>query len=143
MKILISCTKNAVSLKDKVVNALSESGIEVVDSYDEALADDVYKVTVNTVELLNEHQDAKGIIIDEFGIAPFIIANKHKNMIAAAISDDRSANMTCRHNNTRLITIGSEIVGPTLAVNCAKAFAQSEYDAGRHQIRIDMLNCLC
>ena len=36
-------------------------------------------------------------------------------MIAAEVSDERSAYMTRGHNNSKMITLGSEIVGDTLA----------------------------
>ena len=36
-------------------------------------------------------------------------------MICAEVSDERSAYMTRAHNNARMITMGSEIVGVTLA----------------------------
>lgn len=36
-------------------------------------------------------------------------------MIAAEVSDERSAYMTRSHNNACMITMGSEIVGDTLA----------------------------
>lgn len=143
MKVFINCIRKSSTLKDKIIQELSHSNIEWIDLYDETLEDDVFAVTVNTIEAVKNNEDAKALIIDDYGIAPFIIANKHKNIIAASVSDDRSAYMTARHNNTKIMILASEIVGHTLAVNCAKAFGESSYDAGRHQIRIDMLNSLC
>jgi galactose-6-phosphate isomerase len=72
-----------------------------------------------------------------------ISATKIKGMIAAEVSDERSAYMTRAHNNTRIITVGSEIVGPGVAKNIAKGFVEGDYDGGRHQIRVDMLNKMC
>ncbi|WP_256867312.1 RpiB/LacA/LacB family sugar-phosphate isomerase, partial [Streptococcus dysgalactiae] len=34
-----------------------------------------------------------------------------KGMVAAEVSDERSAYMTRAHNNARMITMGAEIVG--------------------------------
>ncbi len=62
-------------------------------------------------------------------------------MVAAEVSDERSAYMTRGHNNSRMI--GAEIVGEG-AKNIAKELCQwSKYDGGRHQIRVDMLNKMC
>ena len=44
-----------------------------------------------------------------------MVATKVKGMIAAEVSDERSAYMTRGHNNARMITMGAEIVGDTLA----------------------------
>ncbi|CRG03719.1 galactose-6-phosphate isomerase%2C LacA subunit [Streptococcus pneumoniae] len=70
-------------------------------------------------------------------------ATKIKGMIAAEVSDERSAYMTRGHNNSKMITMGSEIVGDTLAKNVVKGFVNGHYDGGRHQIRVDMLNKMC
>ena len=70
-------------------------------------------------------------------------ANKFKGIICAAVYDEHSAMMTIRHNSTPIITIGSGITGDILAVEIVKAFLEHNYDAGRHQVRIDMLNKLC
>jgi len=43
----------------------------------------------------------------------------------------------------KMITLGSEIVGDTLAKNVVKGFVNGHYDGGRHQIRVDMLNKMC
>ena len=51
--------------------------------------------------------------------------------------------MTRGHNNSRMITVGAEIVGDELAKNIAKSFVNGKYDGGRHQIRVDMLNKMC
>ncbi|MFX4004032.1 RpiB/LacA/LacB family sugar-phosphate isomerase, partial [Streptococcus suis] len=48
-----------------------------------------------------------------------------------------------RHNNASIITIGSEIVGEGIDKNIVKGFVECEYDGGRHQIRVDMLNKIC
>ena len=52
--------------------------------------------------------------MDAYGAGSFIVA-KVKGMIAAEVSDERSAYMTRSHNNACMITMGSEIVGDTLA----------------------------
>ena len=81
-----------------------------------------------------------GIAFDGYGAGSFMVATKVKGMVAAEVSDERSAYMTREHNNARMITIGAEIVGEELAKNIVKEFLAAHYDGGRHQIRVDMLN---
>ena len=69
-----------------------------------------------------------------------MVATKIKGMVAAEVSDERSAYMTRGHNNSRMITMGAQLVGDELAKNIAKGFVNGKYDGGRHQIRVDMLN---
>ena len=56
------------------------------------------------------------------------------------ISDERSAYMTREHNNCRMVCMGPKVVGPEVATKIAREFLAADYAAGRHQIRVDMLN---
>ena len=66
-----------------------------------------------------------GIAIDAYGAGSFMVATKVKGMIAAEVSDERSAYMTRGHNNARIITLGAEIVGDELAKNIVKDFVEA------------------
>lgn len=57
-----------------------------------------------------------------------MVATKIKGIIGANVSDERSAYMTRSHNNSRVITIGSQIVGEKLAINIVKSFVEGKYD---------------
>ncbi|HFN7671018.1 TPA: galactose-6-phosphate isomerase subunit LacA [Streptococcus pneumoniae] len=93
-------------------------------------------VTISRTPLSSEDT----VMIDAYGAGPFMVATKIKGMVAAEVSDERSAYMTRGHNNSRMITMGAQLVGDELAKNIAKGFVNGKYDGGRHQIRVDMLN---
>ncbi|WP_159721058.1 galactose-6-phosphate isomerase subunit LacA [Streptococcus halichoeri] len=141
MTIIISADTKGVQLKDVIKEDLLASGKEVLD------VTDTTKVFVdNTLAVaskLLQDTDSLGIVVDAYGVGPFMVATKIKGMIAAEVSDERSAYMTRAHNNARMITLGAEIVGPGLAKHIAADFVNGSYDAGRHQIRVDMLNKMC
>ena len=83
-------------------------------------------------------------MIDAYGAGPFMVATKIKGMVAAEVSDERSAYMT---RWTQQLTVWSlwvhNLIGDELAKNIAKGFVNGKYDGGRHQIRVDMLNKMC
>ena len=139
MKVFIGSDKDGFHLKEVIKNHLLENGYEVVDKTPEANLDFVDSTTLVVKEVLAD-QNARGIVIDQYGVGSFMAANKFKGMICAAVSDEHSAKMTRDHNNTKVIALGSGIVGEELAKNCVEAYLKSNYSAGRHQIRIDMLN---
>ena len=72
-----------------------------------------------------------------------MIAAKHKYIICAQLNDCHSAKMTRDHNNTNIITLGSKVIGSDIAKEIVKRFVYGEYAAGRHQIRVDMLDRMC
>lgn len=94
-------------------------------------------------EALLEDKEGFGIVFDRYGVGSYIVANKHKGIIPANLSDERTAYMTKEHNNARMITLGSGIVGEDLAKKITLEFLKATYDGGRHQVRVDMLNAMC
>lgn len=119
----------------------------IANNYDVNDVTDVNKDFVdNTLAVaagVNATEGNLGIMIDAYGAGSFMTATKIKGMVAAEVSDERSAYMTRAHNNSRMITMGAEIVGVELAKNIVKGFLDGHYDGGRHQIRVDMLNKMC
>ncbi len=139
MAIVIGADAAGKNLKDIIKNYLLDSGYAVVDVSEKVIKDFV-DTTLDVVHEVKKAEENLGIVVDAYGAGTFMVASKIKGMIAAEVSDERSAYMTRGHNNSRIITIGSEIVGTTLAKNIVKGFVNGTYDGGRHQIRVDMLN---
>ena len=141
MSIVLGANKEGLRLKEDVKQFLTEENFDVIDVSDETK--DFVDITLAVASEVNKKDGNLGIVIDAYGAGPFMVATKIKGMVAAEVSDERSAYMTRGHNNSRMITIGAEIVGDELAKNIAKGFANGKYDGGRHQIRVDMLNKMC
>ena len=141
MAIVVGADLKGTRLKDVVKNFLVEEGFEVIDVSKDG--QDFVDVTLAVASEVNKDEQNLGIVIDAYGAGPFMVATKIKGMVAAEVSDERSAYMTRGHNNSRMITVGAEIVGDELAKNIAKGFVNGKYDGGRHQIRVDMLNKMC
>ncbi|AND78759.1 galactose-6-phosphate isomerase subunit LacA [Streptococcus pantholopis] len=141
MAIVIGADAQGKRLKDVLKAHLLAAGYEVIDVGDDTK--DFIDNTLTVAAQLGKDTENLGIMIDAYGAGSFMVATKIKGMIAAEVSDERSAYMTRGHNNARMITIGAEIVGDQLAKNIATAFAGGRYDGGRHQIRVDMLNKMC
>ena len=142
MTIIIGSDVDGKRLKDLIKTYLVESNFDILD-VTEGKDLDFVDSTLAIAKEVQKNDDNLGIAIDAFGVGSFMVATKIKGMIAAEVSDERSAYMTRGHNNSKMITLGSEIVGDTLAQNVVKGFVNGHYDAGRHQLRVDMLNKMC
>ncbi|WP_155970944.1 galactose-6-phosphate isomerase subunit LacA [Streptococcus ruminantium] len=140
MAIIIGADPAGAQLKEVIKQYLAEKSYDFKDVSD---GSDFVDTTLAVVAEVNKNQENLGIVIDAYGVGPFMTATKVKGMIAAEVSDERSAYMTRGHNNARIITIGSEIVGAGIAKNIVRGFVEGKYDGGRHQIRVDMLNKMC
>ncbi|MDB2116831.1 MULTISPECIES: galactose-6-phosphate isomerase subunit LacA [Clostridium] len=139
MKVVIGSDKDGMKLKNLIKERLIEMGYEIIDKSEVASVDFVESTLAIAKDVL-KNNDSLGIAFDGYGAGSFMVATKVKGMVAAEVSDERSAYMTREHNNSRMITIGSKIVGEEIAWNIVKEFLSAKYDGGRHQIRVDMLN---
>lgn len=143
MKIYISADKKGLALKNEVCAYLKNKNLDIVDlsvDGDENFYDASLKVVNKVLENVTEN---KGIIIDEYGAGPFMVADKFKYIICAELNDEHSAKMTRDHNNANVITMGSGVIGKDVAIRIAERFSVAKYSGGRHQIRVDMLNKMC
>ncbi|MDY3005581.1 galactose-6-phosphate isomerase subunit LacA [Anaerococcus sp. AGMB00486] len=147
MKIYISSDTNGKRLKDILKNEIEKMGYEYEDLSKDGF-DFVDSSSVVCEKLLEENSQLKektddssvGVVIDNYGAGSYMACSKFKGIVAAEVSDERSALMTKRHNGARILVLGQEVVGEALAKSCLKSFLSHGYDGGRHQIRIDMLN---
>ncbi len=139
MRVVLGSDAAGMELKELVAAHLVELGHEVVDLSPEPAADFVDSATAVAHDLL-EHDGSQGFAFDGYGVGSYMAATRVKGMVAANISDERSAYMTREHNNARMVCMGPKVVGPELALRIVDEFLASDYAAGRHQIRVDMLN---
>ena len=136
MKVAIAAYQIGARLKDVVKAYLADRGYEMVD-YSDA---DIFTATMNVVKAIKDEGITRGIVIDDYGIAPFMVASKNHGIVCAPTYEDYTSSMTRHHNSTQIITLGANITADVLSCQLAENFVKTEYDGGRHQIRIDMLN---
>ena len=143
MKIILGANKACLQEKEHIQKLLQQQGFEVVDVSDTNCNDFVQVSKQVAQQVQKKPSELKGIIIDEYGAGPFMVADKMKYIICAELNDEHSAKMTRQHNNANVITLGVQVIGLQVAENIVQRFVHAEYDGGRHQIRIDMLNKMC
>ena len=136
---ILGSDRDGAHLKEIVKQDLLDHSFDVLDVTENTECDFV-DAALAVIREVQRDEDRFGIIIDAYGAGPFMTACKIKGIIAAEVSDERSAYMTRSHNNAKIITLGAKITGPELAKNIVRGFANGSYDGGRHQIRVDMLN---
>lgn len=81
----------------------------------------------------------RGILICGSGLGVAITANKVKGIRAVTCHDTYCARMSRAHNNANILTMGGRVVGPDLACDIVKIWLESDFEGGRHQKRIDMI----
>lgn len=140
-KIIIGADSAGYELKAKVIAHLTDLGYEVTDCGCNSTESCHYPVFASAVceRLLADLEGSFGILICGTGIGMSICANKHRGIRAAVCSDTYSARMTRCHNDANLICIGARVIGECLALDIVDAFLGAEFEGGRHEIRVKMI----
>lgn len=140
MKIGVSSDHGGVNLKERIKLHLEARGFEVVD-YGTNSTDSVdypdygKKLAMAIVSKEVEY----GVAICGTGIGISLAANKVEGIRCANVSDTFSARMAKMHNNCQMIALGERTVGPGLAMELVDAFLDSEFEGGRHEIRVSKI----
>lgn len=87
-------------------------------------------------------ESALGILICGSGIGMSIAANRVHGIRAALCANEHMARMSRRHNNANVLCLGERIIGPDLAKAVTDAFLEANFEGGRHQRRIDIIETL-
>ncbi len=141
-KIYIGADSAGYFLKEEIKSHLTQNGYEVFDCGTDSTDSCHYPIFAKAVcqRVQNELDSAFGILVCGTGIGMSMCANKHKGIRAAVCGDTYSAKMTRMHNDANLICIGARVTGPSLALEIVESFLSSDFEGGRHKIRVDMIS---
>lgn len=145
MKTIVFGSDHAgLQLKNFLTTAVSvDYDINIVDmgtfSSDSCDYPDYAKEVCDTVLTI---KDSLGILVCGTGIGMSIAANKIKGIRCANCCTEYMAAMSKKHNNANVISLGERTTSKNLALDIVKTFINIEFEAGRHQRRIDKLKKL-
>lgn len=141
-KIGIGCDHGGLNLKNKMIEVLKDE-YDITD-YGTYTSDSVdYPVYAKKVaDAVVSGEVEKGIIVCGSGIGVSIAANKVKGIRAVVCSDTTSARYSRLHNDANILCFGERIIGALLAEDICRIWLTTEFEGGRHQKRVDMLNNL-
>jgi len=140
MKIGVGSDHVGYALKLEIIEHLKELGHEVVDfgHYNNQRTDyPIYGEKVANA-VVNKEVDC-GILICGTGVGMSIAANKVNGIRAVVCSEPYSAMLSKQHNNTNILALGARVVGTELAKMIVDSWLGVEYEAGRHDKRLEMI----
>lgn len=141
MSIAVGSDHGGFELKEQVIAFLKEKGYAFEDfgCFDAESVD--YPVIAKKVaSQVAQGSFEKGIIICGSGLGVCIAANKVKGIRAANCNDLYCAEMSRRHNDANVLTMGGRVVSKDLALEIVEVWLNTDFEGGRHQKRVDMLD---
>ena len=139
-KIGISSDHAGFELKQKIKSVFSEltfvdfgpTNTESVDYPDYA------HPLANAIE---KGELAMGIAICGSGNGINMTVNKHKGIRSALCWTVELAQLARQHNNANIIALPARFISEELAIEMVKAFLSTDFEGGRHQKRVEKINC--
>lgn len=143
MIIAIAADHGGFALKEAVGKHLKEKGYEVLDlgTHSEESVD--YPIYGHAcAEVVSKGQAARGIVVCGTGIGICIAANKVAGIRCAVATNVFMAEMSRKHNDANILALGGRVLETEEALAIVDAFLDNEFEGGRHQRRIDLLENL-
>jgi ribose 5-phosphate isomerase B len=141
MRIALSADHAGFDLKDQLAAWLAEAGHEIIDlGTNSSDSVDYPDFGARLGEALASGRAERGIAVCGSGIGIAIAANRNPGCRCAQVNEPLSARLARSHNDANAIALGSRLIGPEMARACVEAFLSNEFEGGRHQRRVDMLN---
>lgn len=141
MKIAVAGDHGGFALKEKIAAYLEEAGYEVenLGTYSEDSVD-YPEYGKKCAEAVVSGQADRGIVVCGTGIGISIAANKVHGARCALCTSVHMAEMTRRHNDANMLALGGRTTEEGLALEIVKTWLETEFEGGRHQRRVDMLD---
>lgn len=143
MNIAISSDHGGNNLRKEIITLLNELGHTYQDfgpqTNDSVDYPDYAKPVTEGVA--NGKFD-RGILICGTGIGMSIAANKVRGIRCALVHDVFSARATRGHNDTNILAMGERVIGGGLAREIVQTWLTTEFEGGRHELRVEKLTAL-
>jgi ribose 5-phosphate isomerase B len=81
-----------------------------------------------------------GIIICGSGNGVAITANKYKNVRAAICWIPEIAKLARQHNDANIVSLPARFISEEEAFEIVKMFINTEFEGGRHKVRVDKIS---
>jgi ribose 5-phosphate isomerase B len=123
-----------VHLRDAVLEALS--GHEVIDfgTDTDAVRIDYPDKAREVGEAIQHGQAERAILVCGSGVGAAVAACKMTGIRAAICHDTYSAHQGVEHDDMNVLCLGSEVVGPSLAVELVDAFLHAKFNGGERYV---------
>ena len=139
-KIYLSSDHGGFELKEKVKSFLIDNNFEYEDlgcsSLETVDYPDYAKLLSKKIKDIN---NSKGILFCGTGIGISMAANRFPHIRAALCTSIEMASKSRKHNDANVLALGGRILEDNLALEIVKEFLYTDFEAGRHSLRVDKI----
>ena len=139
-KIFLSSDHAGFELKEKVKSFLIDNKFEYEDLGCSSLEPVDYPDFAKLLsKKIKDKNNSKGILFCGTGIGISMAANRFPHIRAALCTSVEMASKSRKHNDANVLALGGRILEDKLALEIVKEFLQTDFEAGRHSLRVDKI----
>jgi ribose 5-phosphate isomerase B len=137
MRVAVAFDHRGVKLRERLLEALAALGHEAVDlGTDKPEPRIDYPDKAREVgEAIRSGEAERALLVCGSGVGASVAASKIPRIRAAICHDIYSAHQGVEHDDMNVLCLGSEVIGPELAVELARAFLAARFDGGERYVR--------
>lgn len=147
--VVIGADHRGFEYKEFLVTELKKLNINVIDVGTNGVSSVDYpnftKEVANTIQqhYSNNNHNINGVLLCGSGIGMSISANKISPTIRAALVYNNMVAKTCKqHNNANVACFSTDHFSKNQTLEWLLTFLDSDFEGGRHQQRLDLINTL-
>ena len=139
-KIFLSSDHAGFELKEKVKSFLIDNNFEYEDLGCSSLEPVDYPDYAKLLsKKIKDKNNSKGILFCGTGIGISMAANRFPYIRAALCTSVEMASKSRKHNDANVLALGGRILEDNLAFEIVKEFLHTDFEAGRHSLRVDKI----
>ena len=143
MNIIIGSDHAGFDMKEECTSSLEKAAEHVITDVGvySSESSDYPKIAQKVAQAVADGDFPRGILICGTGIGMSIAANRFQGVRAALCHNLYLARMSRLHNNANILVMGGRVIGAALALEMVDIFLNTEFEGGRHQSRLDLIDC--
>lgn len=139
-KIFLSSDHAGYKLKEKVKSFLIDKNFEYEDLGCSSLEPVDYPDYAKLLsKKIKDKNNSKGILFCGTGIGISMAANRFPHIRAALCTSVEMASKSRKHNDANVLALGGRILEDKLALQIVEEFLYTDFEAGRHNLRVDKI----
>ena len=139
-KIFLSSDHAGFDLKEYIKDFLKNNNYDFEDLGCNSLSAVDYPDYAKTLaKKLIINNQFRGILFCGTGIGISMAANRFSHIRAALCTNVEMASKSRKHNNANVLALGGRILKKSLAKDIVKEFLNTEFENGRHTLRVNKI----
>ena len=142
-KVYLSSDHAGIELRKTVASHLLAAGYVVEDLGPNAgMSVDYPEYGAKLAHAMRGDAAARGIAVCGSGIGISMAVNRFSWCRAALVGDATATRLCREHNDANVLALGQRLICQTVAIDCVDAFMATEFEGGRHGVRVEKLSSL-